>query len=110
LKYLDDTAYVQVALSSDSFCTAAQTSFCLQLKSSNYFLVTPGIGIFLRFLIRVSICISNTLVGYLIIGKFEDLEAKIDNPMAILGIIFVISYILSAVFMDIYATIGLTIF
>lgn len=110
IKYLDETAYVQVALSSDSLCTAAQSSFCLALKSSNYFLVTTGIGTFLRFLIRVSICVANTFIGYVIICKIGDLEETIDNPIVILFIIFLISFALSAIYMDIYATVGLAIF
>lgn len=109
VKFLDENAYIQVALTCDPLCTAAYSAFCLALKNSSTFLITNGIGTIMRFLGRVSICIANTFIGYLIIDRVGDLNKDIDNPIVILAVIFLISFAISSVFMDIYAVISLTI-
>jgi len=110
IKFLDENAYVQVALTSDSLCTAAYSAYCLALKSSSSFFITAGIGYVMRFFGRVSICITNTLIGYVIIYNVADLGEDIDNPIVILALIFLISFALSSIFMDVYAIVSLSIF
>lgn len=108
IKFIDENAYIQIALTSDPFCTAAYSAFCLALKNSTTFMITNGIGTMMRFLGRVSICLANTFIGYLIIENVSDLKEDIDNPIVMLSIIFLISFTMSSVFMDVYAIVSLT--
>jgi len=71
--------------------------------------MTDGIGGMLRFLGRITICISNTLIGYVIITYEANLNKNIDNPVVVLVIIFLISWGLSTIFMDCYSIVSLCI-
>jgi len=63
----------------------------------------------MRFLGRVSICVVNTFIAYKLIDNVSDIGEDIDNPIVMLGIIFLISFAMSSVFMDTFAVISLTI-
>lgn len=106
---MDENAYVQVALTGDSLCTAAYSAYCLSLKNSSSFMITNGIGSLMRFIGRVSICVVNTFIGYLILNKVSNLKQDIDNPIVILTAIFFISFAMSSIFMDTYAVISIAV-
>lgn len=109
IKFIDENAYIQIALTADSFCTSAYSAYSLALKNSATFTITNGIGGVMRLLGRFSICITNTFIGYIIISNVEDLRQTIDNPVVILAAIGLISFLMSSVFMDVYALVSLTI-
>lgn len=109
VKFLNDNAYCQVALSSENFCTSAIAAFTLALKNAGTFIITNGIGGMIRLLGKFTICVANTFVAYIMVTQIDQLEEDIDNPIVILGVIFIISYALSAVFMEVYSIISLTI-
>lgn len=98
-----------MALSCESFCTSAIAAFTLALKNSATFLITNGIGGLIRFLGRIAICIANTFIGYLIINYDTELKEDIDNPIVILAVIFLISWTLATVFMEVYSITSLAI-
>lgn len=109
VKFINENAYIQVALTSENFCSAALNAFTLALKNAATFIITNGIGGLIRFLGRITICICNTFLGYLLINYEENLKEDIDNPIVILALIFVISWALATIFMEVYATVSLTI-
>lgn len=109
VKYLNENAYIQIALTNDSFCTAAYNGFVLALKNSGTFMIVGGIGGLIRFLGRMTICIANTFIGYLIITYEENLAEDIDNPIVILCVIFVLSWAMASIFMEVYSIVSLSI-
>jgi len=109
IMYLNENAYIQIALTSNSFCDAGMNAYTLALKNSSTFFITDGIGGMIRFLGKLTICITNTLLGYLLITYETNLNKNIDNPIWILGIIFLISWGLSGIFMECYSIVSLTI-
>ena len=109
VKYLNENAYIQIALSSENFCPAALSAFTLALKNAGTFLIVDGIGTLIRFLGKMTICISNTYLGYLIITYESTLKEDIDNPIVILCVIFILSWALASIFMEVYSTVSLAI-
>jgi hypothetical protein len=108
-KYLNENAYIQLALTCDGFCNSGLNAYTLALKNSSTFFITDGIGGMLRLLGRIAICVTNTLLGYLLITYETNLNQNIDNPIVILCIIFLISWGLSSIFMECYSIVSLTI-
>jgi len=106
---LNENAYIQVALTSENFCPSALAAFTLGLKNAGTFFITTGIGGMIRFLGRITICIANTFLGYLIISFEADLKEDIDNPIVILSVIFLMSWAMATIFMEVYSTISLTV-
>lgn len=73
------------------------------------FAITNGVGALIRFLGRITICICNTFIGYVIISYHEDLKEDIDNPIVILAVIFLISWALATVYMEVYSVTSLAL-
>lgn len=109
IKFLNENAYIQVALTGENFCTSAMNAFSLALKHSGSFLVTNGIGSLISFLGKISIAVANSLVCYLLMTQVESIADTIDNPLVPLIVVFLISYLVAVVFMSVYSTTSLTI-
>jgi len=109
VKFLNENAYIQICLSNESFCTAALSAFTLALKNAGTFLIVDGIGALIRFLGRMTICITNTFLGYLLITYESTLKEDIDNPIVILCVIFVLSWAMATIFMEVYSTVSLSV-
>lgn len=69
IKFLNDNAYIQMALTGDSFCMSAMQAFILALKNSGSFFITNGIGNLIQKLGVYFISIINTGIGYLVINN-----------------------------------------
>jgi len=55
---------------------------------------------------RFTIALGNTFVGYMIITNVEEFE-EIDNPLPPTAVIFVISFMMATIFMDIFGSTSL---
>jgi len=109
LKFLNENAYCQIALTGENFCASAMAAFVLALKNAATFFITNGIGSLIQFLGRVTISIANTLVGYLIINNVPEFVEDIDSPIPVLAVVFFISFTMATVFMEVYASTSLAI-
>lgn len=69
VKFINQNAYVQMALTGHNFCSSAMSGFALAIKHSVSFIITNGIGYFLNILGKLAIACANTGVGYLILTK-----------------------------------------
>jgi choline transporter-like protein 2/4/5 len=109
IKFLNENAYIQLALLGENFCSSAQVAFVLALKNSTQFLITNGVGSLIYLLGKCTISISNTLIGYLLITNVKSLSEVIDDPIPILAIIFLQSMMMATIFMNVYDSVSLTI-
>lgn len=109
VKFLNDNAYIQIALTGQNFCSSAMASFSLALKHSGSFFITNGIGMLISMLGKLSIAIGNTLIGYLMLSKIETVAVNLESPIGPLVIIFLISYVMATIFMTVYSTTSLAI-
>ena len=109
VKFINENAYIQIALTGESFCTSAMAAFVLALKNAATFFITNGIGSLIFFLGKMTISIINTGLGYILITNIESFKEDIDNPIPVLAVIFLISLSMSSVFMNLYDTTSLTV-
>jgi choline transporter-like protein 2/4/5 len=115
IKFLNQNAYIQIALTGDNFCSSAMSAFVLALKNAATFFITNGIGSLIQFLGKITISLLNVFLCYLIImysPEFEDDDGEgsiIDNPIPVLGVMFVISFTLATIFMEVYSCTSLAI-
>lgn len=106
VKFINENAYIQVALTGDSFCPSAVAAFILALKNAATFFITNGVGSLIYLLGRFTIALTNTFIGYLIITQVAEFE-EIDNPLPPTAVIFVISFMMATIFMDIFGSTSL---
>lgn len=109
VKFVNENAYIQVALTGENFCTSAMQAFILALKNAASFLITNGIGTFIYFLGKATISVVNTAIGYLLITYVPDFEEDIDQPIPFLALIFLMSYLMATTFMEVYGGVSLAI-
>lgn len=103
IKFLNRNAFVQVALHSKCFCVSAMNAFMLVLKNSGTFFVSEGLGGLFIFLGKVFISVVNTGILYVVLLNWKQLNDKINSPIPPMVAVFLISYIISSVFMALFS-------
>lgn len=109
INYVEDRAYVQVALEGKNFCTSAGQSLALQMKHASDFVVIDGMGMLLDFLGKISIAIGNAGVGYIMLTEADAFKNNVDNPWVPTVIIFLISYVMAIMFMSVFSVTSMTL-
>uniref|UniRef100_A0A7S3I6Z9 Choline transporter-like protein n=1 Tax=Favella ehrenbergii TaxID=182087 RepID=A0A7S3I6Z9_9SPIT len=100
IRYLNRNAYIYAALSGEGFCTSAINSFILILKNAAKFGFVEGIAGCFMFIAKFFISTATTLVSFFIMRCM----VKVSSPYAPLLIIFIFSYIVSSIFIEIFDT------
>lgn len=109
VKYINKNAYCQVVLTGENFCTAAINGFLLILKHSMTFAFTGGVGFIFTFIGKFAIAIGNTIIIYFVLIEWPTKFEEISSPVGPLCVAFLISYVIAALFMDIYTTTGIAL-
>lgn len=84
-------------------------AFILILKHSDKFTILSGLGNIFIMLGKMTIASITTLVGFLIMQNWDEIEEALDSPVLPLAIIFMISYVVGAVFVSVFSTSANTI-
>jgi len=94
----------QTALSGRDFCTACHDSYYLLRRNENYSQKFSRIGQFLIFFGKAFVCITTTILSYLIIAESTTYKTSLYSPLMPLIWILVISYMISSFFLNMYGT------
>lgn len=113
INYIEERAYVQVALEGKSFCAGTEQALALSMKHVKEYRIIDGMGGLLEFLGKMTISLTNTGIAYLILmlaKKYTtDASSAMDDPLEVLCIVFVISYIMAYMFMSIFSITSMTL-
>ena len=109
INYIENRAYVQVALEGKNFCSAAGQALTLNKRHAADYVVIDGMGMLLEFLAKVTIAIGNAGVGYLMLTEVDQFKNKTDNPWLPILVIFIISYVMAVMFMSIFSVTSMTL-
>jgi len=100
IRYLNRNAYIYCALSGESFCTSAINSFCLILKNAAKFGFVEGISSCFMFIAKFFISTLTTLISFFVLRAM----VKVSSVYAPLFIMFLFSYIVAGIFIEIFDT------
>merc|ERR1711907_852228 len=107
--FLNKNAYIQCAIQSTDFCTAAKDAFFLILKNPMIFALAGGLGKVFMFLGKWFICIGTTISMYYALKSEywnttrDDWDTtKLMQPYFVLFIIFVLSQLIGTMFMEVW--------
>ena len=100
IRYLNRNAYIYVAITSESFCSAAIDAFIMMLKNSAKFAFIDGIADVFMFLAKFLISTLTTFVCYWLLGAMTDVNSKTLPLLTV----FLLTWIISAVFIAIFDT------
>lgn len=109
IKYINRNAYIQIALTSNSFCPAALDAFMLILKHAAKFTIVEGLGDVFMILGKMCIASVSTFTAYLIVSYWPGLDDKLSSPIMPCLLVFIAALVLSSIFISVYSTAANTI-
>lgn len=99
IKYVNKNAYIQTAIFSTSFCKSCRESFALIFRNPGRVSAIAYVSGAVLIIGKLFISSIVTVVGYYVIA--EDIGDHLHTVAGPLGVIFVISYFISDIFMDV---------
>ena len=109
IKYINKNAYIQIALTSENFCSSAINGFLLILKHAGKFTLVAGIGNIFMILGKMCIASLTTFLGFIMMETWPEISDGLDSPVIPLIVIFMIAYTVSAIFISVFSTSSNTI-
>jgi solute carrier family 44 (choline transporter-like protein), member 2/4/5 len=100
IRYINRNAYIYCALTGESFCSSALNSFILILKNSAKFGFVEGIAGCFMFIAKFFISIMTTLVSFFVLQGM----VEVSSPYAPLLVIFLFSWAIATIFIEIFDT------
>ena len=103
VKYITKNAYIQIALTSKSFCPAAWNGFLLIVKNAIRYGVTHSMGCIFMFLGKLFIICATVCLCFLMLTQWEQPKKAISTPYAPCFVAGVIGYCIASVFMSVFS-------
>lgn len=103
IKFVTKNAYIQIALTSKSFCFAAIDAFFLILRNVMRFGITHAIAWIFLLLGKAVIAGGATFIGYLCVEYWLEKEVDLNNSFVPLIVFFVATYVIATVFLNVYS-------
>ena len=100
---LNRNAYIQIAITGKSFCSASYDAFSLIASNPLRYGIVEGVGEILMFLGKIIIAGLTTFLFYLLITFVSDIKSNVQEPIYLLILVFVASFAIAVVFMAIYS-------
>lgn len=101
IRYITVNAYIYLAISNESFCSSAIHAFLLMLKNSVKFSMVHGLADTFVFIAKCLISVTVTWISFILMGCMIDEYESVHDPFVPLFMIFVTSYMISAIFIGI---------
>ncbi|CAD8147663.1 unnamed protein product [Paramecium octaurelia] len=102
VSFINKNAFIQIALTGESFITAAKNGFYLAWNNAGQFAVTSGIGSVFCNLCKLFIAFSTTFLCYMIITTSDAYKDELNSPIVPTLLFFIISYVIGDLFMSVY--------
>lgn len=103
IKFLNNQAYIRIAMTGESFCTAAYNAFMLVVNNAARFAALGGVGSIFNFLGKLLITSLTSYIGYLIITNTDYYADRISSPMPPTVVFIIVCYLVSSLFMTVYS-------
>ena len=102
LRFLNQNAYIYMAISSESFCMSAINAFLLILKNSVKFALVNDFAWIFMFVAKMFVSITTTWLGFVLIGCMIPAGAELKSPFIPILMIFFMSYVIATIFISIF--------
>jgi hypothetical protein len=109
IKFLNKNAYIQVALKSSNFCTAAWNAFILILRNAPKFGFVAYVGTIFMYLGKFFIACSSATVAFILAAYWPWIRGDISSPVIPCITVFIIGYVVGSIFMSVYSIASNTI-
>lgn len=103
IRFINRTAFIQIALTGKSFCPAARDGFFLILRNPFKFGLVHGLSEIFSFLGNAVITIGAAVIGAIILIYADYYQDKVYSPIIPIVLMLLIAYAVSYMFMSIYS-------
>jgi len=101
VKYITKNAYIQIALTNNSFCKSAWNAFTLLLKHAHRFGLGNSIGFVYMLFGCICIAACNTVISYVFLTEYTSLD--ITEPFAPMVVVACVSVVIGFAFLSIFS-------
>lgn len=101
LQYVTRNAYIIMAITGESFCQSAHTSFHIIKKHARSYLITHELSSVLTIFSKLAIAIIASTIGYFVITGISYYSDALFSPTMPTLIFFIVSLTIASVFMDV---------
>lgn len=101
IRFLNKNAYIQTAIFSTSFCTSAKEAFFLVLRNAARFTSVTWVSSAVLIIGKLFISSCTTVIGFILLEQNRD-DMDLNSIWGPVVLIFLISFIISDFFMDVY--------
>ena len=108
VKQITKNAYIQMALTSKSFCESAWLTFWLIVRNAGRFTMVSGIGFILMFVGKATVIILSGWIAYLIIMN-SSLQSQVYSPVFPVVVVVMIAYMIAGIFLSLFSFSSTTI-
>jgi hypothetical protein len=88
VQFINETAYIQIALRGKNFCGAAWDGFQTVINNGLRYLIVAGVGKLMMFLGRILIAVGSTLAFYCLITFVTSIKSNVIEPLYLLVVNF----------------------
>jgi len=99
MKFLNRNAYIEIAITGKSFCSAAQAAFSMLVRNALRVAAINSIGDFVLFLAKLVIIITTTIGTFLWFRNYDD---GLTYEAVMICIVGVFAYLVASMFIGIY--------
>lgn len=102
VRCITKNAYIQIALTSDNFCTAVWHAFFLIVRNAGRYSMVSSLGAVLMFIGKAAIIVLSAFIAYVIIMN-SSLEDEVYSPILPVIVVVAIAYLIASVFLSVYS-------
>lgn len=101
LQFVTRNAYIMMAITGQSFCESAHTSFHIIKKHARSYLITHDLSSVLTIFCKLAIAAIASTIGYFVITGFSYFSDTLFSPTMPTLVFFLVSLTIASVFMDV---------
>jgi len=90
VQFINETAYIQIALRGKNFCMAAWDGFQAVFSNGMRYLVVAGVGKLMMFIGRILIAAGTTAAFYCLITFVPSIKSNIIEPLYLLAVLYLL--------------------
>ena len=109
VKFINKNAYIQVALKSDNFCTAAWNSFILILRNAAKFGFVSIVGTIFMYVGKFFISMLVALAAFALTAYWPWMRDQVSTPFVPALVCFILAYTIASIFMSVFSVAATTI-
>ena len=87
VQFINETAYIQIALRGKNFCMAAKDGFEIVWSNGMRYLIVAGVGGIMMFIGRLLIATGTTALFYCLISFVPSIKRGIIEPLYLLVVL-----------------------